>query len=57
MIGILEHCVLDVPNARLLQKLLECLEKVKHANEIAKNFEEDFFMFITNEFDEVKRKT
>lgn len=30
------------------------MEKVKHAKKIAKNFEEDFFMFITNEFDEQK---
>jgi hypothetical protein len=57
MIGILEHLILDVPNSRLLQKLLECLEKVKHAKEIAKNFEEDFFMFIQNEYDEIKRKS
>ena len=56
MIGILEHCILDVPNAWLLQKLLECMEKVKQAKN-SKKLWGGFFMFITNDFDENKWKS
>ena len=54
---ILETCILDLPDkSKTLNKLFESLEKISNAYKISAEFEEDFFMFILDEYQEQSRK-
>jgi Rad3-related DNA helicase len=54
---ILETCILDLPDkSKILNKLFESLEKISSAYKISAEYEEDFFMFILDEYQETTRK-
>ena len=54
---ILEVCILDLPDkSKGLNKLFESLEKISNAFKISAEYDEDFFMFIIDEYEEGAQK-
>ena len=54
---ILETWILDLPEkSKLLNKLFESLEKISNAFKISAEYDEDFFMFIIDEYQESSQK-